>query len=170
MGLKALGVIFILAGCGGFGFKLAYNHIKEERCLRAFIRILDYMECELQYHMTPLPDLCRQAAAEGEGMIRRIFYLLASGLEDQITPNVEQCMASVLSENKDVPKLTWSAMDLLGKSLGRFDLEGQLKGLESVRQECRRNLNELMQNRDVRLRNYQTLGLCAGAALAILLI
>lgn len=170
MGLKAIGIVFILAGCGGFGFKLAYNHIKEERNLRTFIRVLDYMECELQYHMTPLPDLCRQAAAEADGMIRKAFYLLATGLEDQITPNVEQCMVSVLSKNNDMPGLTRSAMDLLGKSLGRFDLEGQLKGLESVRQECRRSLNELTQDRDTRLRNYQTLGLCAGAALAILLI
>ncbi len=170
MGLKVLGMIFVLAGCGGFGFRLAYSHIREERSLRTLIRILDYMECELQYHMTPLPDLCKQAAAECDGMLQRAFYLLATGMEDRISPNVEQCMTLALSSVKDMPRLTSSAMDLLGKSLGRFDMDGQLKGLESVRQECRRNLNELMQNRDVRLRNYQTLGLCAGAALAILLI
>lgn len=170
MGLKAIGIIFILAGCGGFGFKLAYAHIKEEKSLRTLIRVLDYMECELQYHMTPLPDLCKKAAAECDGMLQKVFYRLATSLEDRISPNVEQCMHLALSAVKDMPQLTLSAMDLLGKTLGRFDMEGQLKGLESVRQECRRNLNELMQNREVRLRNYQTLGLCAGAALAILLI
>lgn len=170
MGLKILGVIFILAGCGGFGFRLAYGHIREERCLRTFIRILDYMECELQYHMTPLPDLCKQAAAECDGAIQKAFYFLSTGLEDRISPNVEQCMNAALSGVKDIPRLTKSAMELLGRSLGRFDMAGQLKGLEAVRQECRRNLNALTQNREVRLRNYQTLGLCAGAALAILLI
>lgn len=170
MGLKILGVILVLAGCGGFGFKLAYTHIKEERSLRTVIRILDYMECELQYHMTPLPDLCRQAAAECNCTVRDVLYRLSTALEDRISPNVEESMTLALSAARDLPRLTLSAMELLGKSLGRFDLDGQLKGLESVRQECRRNLNELMQNRDVRLRNYQTLGLCAGAALAILLI
>ena len=170
MGLKIFGAILILAGCGGFGFKLASNHIREERSLRVLIRILDYMECELQYHMTPLPQLCRQASSEGEGIINKVFYLLAEELEYQLSPDVEGCMTAVLSKNKDMPCLSYSAMELLGRSLGRFDIEGQLKGLESVRQECRRNLNELMENRDLRLRNYQTLGLCAGAALAILLI
>ncbi len=170
MGLKIFGAILILAGCGGFGFKLASAHIREERSLRVLIRILDYMECELQYHMTPLPQLCRQASAEGEGALKKAFYLLADELENQISPDVEGCMALVLSKNKDMPGLSYAAMELLGRSLGRFDMEGQLRGLESVRQECRRNLNELMENRDMRLRNYQTLGLCAGAALAILLI
>lgn len=170
MGLKILGVILIVTGCGGFGFMLATTHNKEERSLRTLIRILDYMECELQYHMTPLPILCRQASAEGEGALKKAFYLLATTLEDQLSPDVDRCMQSALSDIKDMPRLSYAAMELLGKSLGRFDMEGQLKGLESVRQECRRNLNELMENRDVRLRNYQTLGLCAGAALAILLI
>lgn len=170
MGLKILGIILILAGCGGFGFKLAYIHIKEERSLRTFIRILDYMECELQYRMTPLPDLCRQASAECDGAVRDVLYKLAVALEDRISPNVDESMTFVLSTAKELPRITRSALELFGKSLGRFDLEGQLKGLESVRQECRRNLNKLMENRDVRLRNYQTLGLCAGAALAILLI
>ena len=62
------------------------------------------------------------------------------------------------------------ALILLGRWLGRFDLDGQLKGLDAVRQECRRHLEELNNNREVRLRSYQTLGLCAGAAIAILFI
>ena len=61
-------------------------------------------------------------------------------------------------------------MLLLGKSIGRFDMDGQIKGLEAVRQDCRRRLDELSKDRDTRLRSYQTLGLCAGAALAILFI
>ena len=54
--------------------------------------------------------------------------------------------------------------------IGRFDLEGQLQGLESVRVYCRDQLDNLAKDRDVRLRSYQTLGLCAGAALAILFV
>ena len=170
MGLKILGTIFILVGCGGFGLKLVSNHLYEERSLRELIRVLDFMECELQYHLTPLPDLCRQAAAESTGIIQKTFYLLSSQLEDQLSPDVGQCVQRTLAQIKTIPHLSYSAMELLGRSLGRFDIEGQLKGLEAVRQECRTKLNTLMENRDIRLRNYQTLGLCAGAALAILLI
>ena len=58
----------------------------------------------------------------------------------------------------------------LGESLGRFDLPGQLKGLEAVRRKCLMELEALGRNRTERLRCYQTLGLCAGAALVILFI
>ena len=59
---------------------------------------------------------------------------------------------------------------LLGKTLGRFDLTGQLSGIESVIQLCRRDLDGLLSNQDVRLRSYRTLGICAGIALVILFI
>ena len=58
----------------------------------------------------------------------------------------------------------------LGKTLGRFDLEGQLQGLQAVCAACLEARDSLQKDRDTRLRSYRTLGLCAGAALAILFL
>lgn len=160
----------MILGCGGFGLKIAAAQRAEERTLRNLISVLDYMECELQYRLTPLPDLCRQSAAESSGCIRLIFSNLANELEDQISPDVERCMNAALCNVKGVPKRVMDNFVLLGSSLGRFDMNGQLKGLEAVRKECRRTLEAVTRNQDVRLRSYQTLGLCAGAAIAILFI
>ena len=54
--------------------------------------------------------------------------------------------------------------------MGQFDLSGQLKGFEAVNKDCLRELTDLENNRTQRTRSYQTLGLCAGAALAILFL
>lgn len=170
MSFKLIGAILIISGCGGFGFKIASTHVRQERTLRNLIGILDYMECELQYRLTPLPVLCRQAAAESDGILRNLFLALTHELEDQIAPDVDRCMTAAMSKIKNIPFFTMEALEMLGRSLGRFDLNGQLKGLDAVRQECRRKLEELNNNREVRLRSYQTLGLCAGAAIAILFI
>lgn len=166
--LKIFGVVLVIAGCGGVGFRIAANHRNEEKALRKLISVLDYMECELQYRLTPFPQLCRQAAKEFAPL--PIFLNLALEMEAQVSPDIACCMRSVLEKAKNIPPVTRQALELLGRSVGRFDLSGQLKGLESVRQECRRNLALLGENRENRLRSYQTLGLCAGAALAILLI
>lgn len=168
--LKLIGVILIIAGCGGVGFRIAANHKNEEKALYHLIGILDYMECELQYRLTPLPDLCRQVAREFTYAPSDVFLELALEMEAQLSPDMDCCMSVALSRSKSLPAITRSQLELLGKSIGRFDLEGQLKGLEAVRQDCRRNLEALGNNRESRLRSYQTLGLCAGAALAILLI
>ena len=168
--LKLVGVILVIAGCGGVGFRIAATYRQEEKSLRQLISILDFMECELQYRLTPLPELCNQAAREFGSIPGKVFCALALEMEAQVSPNMERCMAVALEKMHDIPPITRNGLLLLGKSIGRFDLDGQLKGLEAVRQECRRNLLDRGNNRDSRLRSYQTLGLCAGAALAILFI
>lgn len=168
--LKLFGVVMVVVGCGGVGFRIAANHRHEEKALRQLIGILDYMECELQYRLTTLPVLCRQVAKEYPQILGKVFYAFALEMETQVSPDLNCCMAAALDKNKEVPSITREGLELLGKSIGRFDLDGQLMGLEAVRQECRRNLEELSNNREMRLRSYQTLGLCAGAALAILFV
>lgn len=170
MTYKILGMVLIIVGCGGAGFSMAANHRMEEKSLRQLVGILDYMECELQYRLTTLPELCRNASKEFCGVPGKILYELSNEIESQIAPDVACCMQAVLGRNKRISPITMEILEQLGMSIGRFDLEGQLKGLNAVRNECKRNIDALSNNKEVRLRNYQTLGLCAGAALAILLI
>lgn len=170
MSIKIIGAILLIAGCGSVGFQLAAAHLKEEKTLRQFTAILDYMECELQYHLTPLPELCRQAAIQSKGSLNRVFDLLAMELENQMSPDVARCMNFVVAKAENLPDKTKGLLKSLGRSLGKFDLDGQIKGLESVRAECRRLLSDMEKGKTARLRGYQTLGLCAGAALAILFV
>ena len=168
--LRWLGACLIVLGCGAFGIMIAASYRKELTTLKKLIAALDYMECELQYRMRALPDLCSQTAAECDGVLRLVFSSLAAELEDQVSPDVQRCMKSVLARTKSLPAQTTECLSSLGNSLGRFDLDGQLKGLESARQECRARLSKLSGTADTRMRSYQTLGLCAGAALVILLM
>jgi len=170
MYIKVIGAALIIIGCGGFGYKVARAHMRELRTLQQLTALLDYMGCELQYRATPLPDLCRQAAGETKGILQSVFLSLSHTLEDQLLPNASECMELALNSIENIPEKTQSALEQLGSTLGRFDIDGQLKGLEAVRHSCRKTLEELEKNRDARLRGYQTLGLCAGAALVILFI
>lgn len=170
MTCKWIGAILILGSCGGFGFALAAQHLREEKTLRQLLAALDYMGCELQYRMTPLPELCRQTGEAVKGTVGQAFRALAQEMERQVSADVESCMNAALASVPDLPGQSRTALHMLGQTLGRFDLEGQLKGLEAVRMDCRSKLKALTENKEPRLRSYQTLGLCAGAALAILFI
>lgn len=170
MDYKWIGAVLIVAGCGGFGFSLSAEHRREENSLRKLIALLDFMACELQYRMTPLPELCVAAAGETCGPLRQIFSKLAELLEASVSWDVAGAMDDALQSAEPLPEKTRDNLLALGRSMGRFDLTGQLSALESVRAGCRRDLEEFTANRDIRLRNYQTLGICAGAAVAIILI
>lgn len=170
MSYKWIGAIMVFLACGGFGFSLAASELREEAALRELTRILDFMECELQYRLTPLPELCRQASRESSGVMRKVFVALSERLDAHTSLDVAGCMCSAVADVAELPSVSKAMLVSLGNSMGRFDLVGQLKGLDCVRRECRTKLSTLAENKRSRLRSYQTLGLCAGAALAILFI
>ena len=148
---------------------LAANYKREERTLKQFQRAITYMECQLQYRMSSLPELCIAASEDAGGVVSKILNRFAAALESQRYADPVLCMEEVLSQIS-LSNAALKLFRLLGQSVGRFDLEGQLRGLHMVQSECNEMLAALMTDRDIRIRNYQTLGLCAGAALAILLI
>ena len=170
MNIKWFGAVCVVLACGGFGFLMAAYHRSRVAQFRNLIAALQYMESELRYRCTPLPQLCRQIGEQNYGKISRIFLLLANELDSQISPNAGNCMAVALDKLEGVdPALTEVLMEL-GKTFGRFDADGQVRGMKRVRIMCQEKLHNLTQNMDNRLRSYQTLGLCAGAAIAILFV
>lgn len=170
MEYKWVGAVLILVGCGGFGCSIVAGVKKEERELNRLIGLLGFMESQLQYRLTPLPELCHQAGKNVGGSVGEVFCNLSRELQWQSAPDAAGCMAAALRRNHDLPPTLRQMLLTLGITLGRFDLDGQLKDLEEIRTSCREQMEYLRRDQDNRFRSYRTLGLCAGAALAILLL
>lgn len=170
MDYKWIGSILIIGGCGGYGYLLCSRHTSEITALKDLVRILEFMAWELQFQMTPLPEICEKASHEGKGAVGEAFFFLAEALKSRTQPDVSVCMDFALKKTSGLPVQAHRQLTLLGSTLGRFDLDGQLQGMESVRTGCLQALSKLEENKTQRLRMYQTLGLCTGAAMAILLI
>ena len=170
MNYKLIGAICVIVACGGAGFTMAMQYISRIRVFADMIILLNYMESEIQYRRTPLPFLCRQAAEQVSGKLRLVFNSLADELEAQIAPNVELCMTTVVDKLGITDVSIRTTLLGLSSNLGKFDTEGQLKALEYARSSCSENLKRLQMGREQRIRSYQTLGLCAGAAIAILFV
>ena len=167
--LRMMGGLCIVAGSGAFGFAMAAASRREERQLRELLGALEYLSSELSYRLTSLPKLCR-GAAEGRGGAVADFCLnLARELEQQTEPDVQSCVKRILGQ-MEMPATLRRILEELGQTLGRFDLPGQLRGLELSIRETERVLRAIREGAPERRRSWQTLGLCIGAALAILFI
>ena len=160
----------VFFACGGFGFSIAASYRREIIVLRQIEYMINLMESELTYHLTPLPDLCKKVGRHVGGIPRRVLESLARELERQICPDVSSCMHSVLAQTGCLPRSVERIFARLGTTLGEYDLPGQLKGLEAARNNCTRVLQRMDDHREQRLRGYQTLGICAGVALVIIFI
>ena len=167
--VRIVGACCIFAGCGGFGFSMAAASRREEAELRRLLAALEFMSCELSYRMTPLSALCRSAAEGSGGMVRTFLLELARALDQQTAPDVQVCVYDVLARLQPSDLLR-RQMQELGATLGRFDLPGQLRGLESAIRSTEETLRAIRDGASDRRRSYQTLGLCAGAAIAILFL
>jgi stage III sporulation protein AB len=168
--MKWIGAALVIAGCGGIGFAICRNYRREEDALMQLIHSFEWMQCELNYRMTPLPALCRAVSEVAKGFVGEFYRKLATELDEQITPDVFTCVQSAI---RDVPQLPASAIRVLrnlGTSLGMFDLQGQVGALETAEELCKKDLRELSNNKQEKLRNYQVLGICAGVTMVVLFI
>lgn len=167
--LRLMGALCIVAGSGAFGFAMAAASRREEKQLRQLLGALEFLSCELSYRLTPLPSLCRGAAEGRGGAVADFFLSLARELERQTEPEVQDCVNTILRQ-MEFPSSLRRILEELGKTLGRFDLPGQLRGLELAIRETEQALRIIKDGAPERRRSWQTLGLCVGAALAILFV
>lgn len=167
---KILGAVLIMAGSVGFAVTTCAAYKREVEMLRQLIRAVDFLQCELQYRMTPLPELCEQAGNQCKGRIGLYFRSLATELSRQIAPDVAACSINVLGSIGHLPQRVDKALEILSASLGQFDVPGQLQSLAVTRNYCRSSVENMTANQETNLRTIQTLGICAGTALVILLV
>lgn len=169
--MRILGAVLITVCCGWFGFSLSSAHKREERNLRQLISSLEYMQCEIQYRLSSLPELCIQTANICErGAVRQFFTALAQELNQQISADVQPCMLAAMDRTTDIPPITRECIVEIAKDFGKFDLDGQITVLEEYKIFCKEKLEIHCAGKDEQRRSYQTLGICTGAALVIILI
>ncbi len=168
--LKYIGAALIVVSCGFVGFGISRNHKQTIFELEQLLVALDYMQMELQYQKTPLPALCRKTAEHISGKISHVLQLFAQELDKQVSPNPAICMAATIDSCCENWIELKPLLVHLGNVLGKFDLEGQKKGIAAVYSEAKAKLDILATDKENRVRGYQTLGLCAGAAVVILLL
>ncbi len=167
--IKLLGAVLTFAACAYVGFSRAAAYTKSERQLQQLILALEFMQRELEFRMPPLGELCALTAGQISGPLRTVFLHLSRQLDGQVLPQVEQCMEQAL-QNAKLTDAVKANLHLLGKNMGRFDLQGQLSGLAAVKALASRDLSGILSHRDENIRFCRTLALCAGAALVILFI
>ncbi len=169
--MKLAGAALIIICCGWFGYSLSAAHKKEEKYLRQLISAMDYIQCEIQCRLTPLPELCAQVASScGKGAVQTYFLELSNELRQQISIDAKICVDAALDKVSGLTSQIKECIQELGKCLGAFDLDGQLAALEAARAYCREHLEQHCAGKEEQRRSYQTLGICAGAALVIVLI
>ena len=143
---------------------MAASYTGLQRCLQQLQNGLELMQCQMEYQMTELPELCAILASACTGPVGKFFGTLGQELRRGDVSEAPTCVALTLARDRELPEACRSLLSQLGKS------SGQLRGLAAAQEACRKELERVEAEKAGRLRCYRALGLCAGAALAILLL
>lgn len=168
--LQLVGTILVLVGCGGCGFAMAGECRHLERNLRQTQNALEILQCEIQCRLTPLPELCGILEAACSGPVGSFFGQLRQELLLPDAGELYVCAGAAASHVRDLPEPCRRILLELCGTLGRYDAEAQLRAVVGAKDQALRHLEELRGGQAGRIRSYRALGLCGGAALAILLL
>lgn len=143
----------------------------EENNLRQLLKVVELMRCEIQSRLTPTKELFEMASGICRGALRDVFQASAQRIELQTDSNVGQIMEAVLIRfGQLLPISCICRLRELGEILGAYEVQEQTQTLDALSGRLRASVEELRQGRAERCRSYEVMGVCAGCALAIILL
>ena len=168
--LLGAGLVTLAASMAGFGCASAVR----TQCaqLAALIAAMDYMKSEMSARLTPLPVLFSTLGASRQKDAARFFEAAGRALA---TPPGCTIPVSFRRGFQSAPGLrpgqdAVQALYTLSMGLGQFELEAQLRAVETCRERLAAALLSLQAQKRARCRSYETIGICAGLALAVILL
>jgi len=163
----------VISAGTGIGFSVASRYSERPRQISQLIGCLTTLKACVSYISMPLPEALKHCGAAVEGPVRELFQRTGDllGTEGWLSPR--QVFAEVMEEMATKLAFAMPEREIilqLGSNLGTTNREEQQKyltmvlaGLEKIEQESRRA-------RDLNVKMFRYLGICAGLALAILLV
>lgn len=170
--MKLAGMIIILVSAGSVGFRIAAGLKKRCRLMQQLLAAMAVLQNEIAFCGTPLPQAFALAAVASEGTTEALFSAMAREMDRRrwLTPAAALELAwqqqPQLRAEEDLHQLFLT----LTACLGKYDRDSQTGALETAREGLTALLQSAEQERSVRSRTYEALCVCAGLALAILLI
>ncbi len=168
--LKGIGAALVILACGICGFSMAGSFRYLENTLGEMIKALELMHCQMEYRLTPLPEICGILCAGCGGVVGKVFEAFGKELRKTDTADAEACMKKALEFYPEMPEKCGKSLERLSITLGKTDLTTQLHGIKLEQELLRKELGNIQKDQPARLKSYRTLGICCGIALAILLL
>ncbi len=169
--LRLAGAVLLMGGASAIGFLAAAQLRARVRCLSAFSRALEYIERELRFRLTPIPDIFNG--------LKGIENPHAAGFFAACSKNMRRLGEKPLNllwrEALEKTSLPLQEDELcllaeLGDIVGRYDAEGQREAFALARERLGRCILHAEEDRDKMEKVYGAMGISAGAFMLLVLL
>lgn len=170
--MKVIGIVFIVLSAGVMGFRMASALRGRCMVIRQLQSALQILKHEIAFQASPLPKAFARAAAAEQGVVSALFAKAAGAMENRcwMTPAAAFRQALQGIPEMDGEDRLRSILLELAAKLGKYDLDSQRQAIELAQTQLEEERRQAEQERTVKGRTYETLGICTGLAVSILLL
>ncbi len=167
--LRIIGVLFVVCGAAGAGAATALGVRFSLNAARQLCSALERMKNEIDYCRTPLPALM-ELLSKDPGPLSPLFAQMAGQLALRQEASVNAIVRKSLAAVPALPGPVRQILLDLAPGLGRYDVDGQLRAIDLASAQARALFEQYRAEQRGRIRSCCTLGLCAGLAIAIMVL
>lgn len=171
--LKLLGVIIILFGTTALGMYKAYVYLNRLNNLNEIKKAFLYIQGEVRYMNTPLPETLETVAARVRGPLQVFFQNVAMGLNGKNGRDFKGIWEERFLEDVSADMLEREAGEELlqmGGQLGCLDRKAQEKAIDYFLKKWEFITERRQKEKNNRLRLYYVCGIMGGLLMVIILV
>lgn len=170
MNIRFIGALILCIGSSCLGFSAAGTVRRRVKTLQSLKLSLEMMRCEVSYTLTPIGKICDILCKSTEGDVRTLYHRLAAVFSAPYPAKDDWAGELVHSTLRGIPEETAEALTELLSSFGRFGVNEQLRLIDLTAEKVSAALAQTETEKKQRCRCYQTLGICTGLAIMILVL
>lgn len=169
--IRWIGILFIVFGATATGLTMAANVKHTVKTMQKFISILCEMRAEIEFHLTPLGELCGKISEKAEAPLKNVFKNVQQRLYAVPgRPVGIQMREAIFHCGQTVPRDLKDILTDLFDALGKQDVYAQLRAIDLAHKRTENALNTLENDKNERCKTYRIISICAGIAAAVILI
>lgn len=171
--VKSLGIVIILIASSLFGYSLSYDYLTRLKNLEQLNKMLLLLKGEIKYNNSGIGEAIMKVASQSENIIGKFLdytWRQFNEKECSIKEAWDKGIVGVLEPEAKLKPEDILIVREVGLNLGITDRETQINNILNTMDVIEIKIKELNETRGEKCRLYRTLGVMAGAFMAIVLI
>lgn len=169
--IRWIGFVLVVSGAAAAGISMAAAVRRSGEFYRQAQMALLHMKAEIEFKLTPLAEICGQLAVSCRQPLAGIFGAVETSLHlAPGRPCGVQMRRALQQKGLSMPEELKKTLTELFDTLGKQDVYAQLRAIDMAERRLQSALDELQREKKDRCRSYRVIGVCAGLAVAVILI
>lgn len=167
--IRWFGFILVVSGASAAGIFMSHSVQRKAEICTELISALEFMRGEIEFRLTPLGEICNHLGLVCKKPLGQVFSFVADALKSAPgRPSGVQMRRAL--QRQPLPEEAKVVLTELFDSCGKQDVLSQLRAIDLAERRMQLTLDVLQKEKNERCRTYRMIGICAGLAVAVILI